>query len=114
MSPNTTISLSLLCSFVTMIGCIVTIYGVFRTKTKDNTAKELNIEKNFVKINMKLDEFCRNISDLVKKADASATTMSEVQRTLVAVDGRLSNHDHVLDTHEMRLRELEEKFSDME
>lgn len=110
MSLNTTVSLSLIFSLIAMCANIFAILGVSRSHIKENQEKDINIEKNFLKVNMKLDEFCRDLSDLVKKTDTSATQLIEMQKTLVSINNAIESHEKSLNDHEERLTNIEKSL----
>jgi predicted RNA-binding protein Jag len=60
---------------------------------------------------MKLDESCRNLSDIAKTMDKTSDILNSVQRHLIDVDNRLENHDKTLAYHGERLDKLEEKLN---
>ena len=111
MKLDTTVSLSLLFSIISAIGVIVTIYGVFERQHYKSSERDIETTKNFVKVNMKLDESCRNLSDIAKTMDKTSDILNSVQRHLIDVDNRLENHDKTLADHDDRLDKLEEKLN---
>jgi predicted RNA-binding protein Jag len=111
MKLDTTVSLSLLFSIISAIGVIVTIYGVFERQHYKSSERDIETTKNFVKVNMKLDESCRNLSDIAKTMDKTSDILNSVQRHLIDVDNRLENHDKTLAYHGERLDKLEEKLN---
>lgn len=112
MKLDTTISLSLLFSFIAMIGNLIAIYGIFERKHDKDSDREIDITKNFVKVNMKLDEFCRSISDLSKNTDKTTDILSSVQQHMIKVDSKLDSHDQILADHSERLNKLEGKVNE--
>ena len=111
MRLDATVSLSLLFSIISATGVIVTIYGVFERQHHKSSERDIETTKNFVKVNMKLDESCRNLSDIVKTMDKTSDILNSVQRHLIDVDNRLENHDKTLADHDDRLDKLEEKLN---
>lgn len=111
MKLDTTVSLSLLFSIISAVGVIVTIYGVFERQRYKSSERDIETTKNFVKVNMKLDESCRNLSDIVKTMDKTSDILNSVQRHLIDVDNRLENHDKTLAYHDERLDKLEERLN---
>lgn len=111
MRLDTTVSLSLLFSIISAIGVIVTIYGVFERQHDKSSERDIETTKNFVKVNMKLDESCRNLSDIAKAMDKTSDILNSVQRHIIDVDNQLENHDKMLAHHDERLDKLEEKLN---
>lgn len=111
MRLDATVSLSLLFSIISTVGVIVTIFGVFERRRDKSSERDIETTKNFVKVNMKLDESCRNLSDIAKAMDKTSDILNSVQRHLIEVDNKLENHDKVLADHDERLDKLEEKLN---
>ena len=111
MRLDATVSLSLLFSIISAVGVIVTIYGVFERRHDKSSERDIETTKNFVKVNMKLDESCRNLSDIAKSMDKTSDILNSVQRHIIEVDNKLENHDKALAQHDERLDKLEEKLN---
>ena len=111
MRLDMTASLSLLFSIISAIGVIVTIYGVFERRRDKSSERDIETTKNFVEVNMKLDESCRNLSDIAKAMDKTSDILNSVQRHIIDLDNKLENHDKVLANHDERLDKLEEKLN---
>lgn len=92
MTSEATISLALIISLVS-IGC--TLYNTFAgsKKTQKETMeaeieRRATLKEEFVKVNLKLDTFCRQLEELIRKIDKT---------------------DERLDDHEKRITSLEKK-----
>ena len=92
MTPETSVSVALIISIVS-IAC--TLYNTFSgSKKSQKEAMEQEIERRasmkeeFVKVNLKLDTFCRQLEELIRKLDKT---------------------DERLDDHEKRITNLESK-----
>jgi peptidoglycan hydrolase CwlO-like protein len=92
MTSETTISVALIISLVS-IAC--TLYNTFsgsKKSQKENMEQEIerraSMKEEFVKVNLKLDTFCRQLEELIRKLDKT---------------------DERLDDHEKRITNLESK-----
>jgi peptidoglycan hydrolase CwlO-like protein len=114
MTADSTISLALIFLILTGLGNIVSIWATFHNQNvnrakEQNTdiekehQKELNNEKNFLKINMKLEEFGRCLRDIAKSSDKTSEVLNEIQTHIVKLDGKVDNHED-------RISQLEERF----
>lgn len=92
MTPNDTISIALLLSVASLICTLITTFGGTKKRQKDEVEAEIErraeIKEEFVKVNFKLDEFCRRLDEIVKRYDKT---------------------DQRLDDHERRINDLETK-----
>jgi len=92
MTPETSISVALIISLVS-IAC--TLYNTFSGSKKNQKGemeaeieRRASIKEEFVKVNLKLDTFCRQMEELIRKLDKT---------------------DERLDDHEKRITNLESK-----
>jgi hypothetical protein len=92
MTSNDTVSIALLLSVASLVCTFITTFGGSRKRQKEEVEAEIerraDIKEEFVKVNFKLDEFCRRLEDMVKHYDAT---------------------DKILEDHEKRINVLETK-----
>lgn len=108
MTPETTMSLSLIFALIAMIGTILGIVNTVRTNNEKETDKRLDIEKQFVGINVKLDNMNASIASLIKKNDSNMREIQEINKNLVLENERIETLYRYKDNHEERIKELEE------
>ena len=113
-TADSTISLALIFLILTGLGNLVSIWATFHNQKvnlvkEQNTdiekehQKELSNEKNFLKINMKLEEFGRCLREIEKSSDKTSEVLNEIQTHIVKLDGKVDNHED-------RISQLEERF----
>lgn len=94
MTPNDTISIALVLSIVSIVCTVITTWGGSKKRQKEEIEAEIarraDLKEEFVKVNFKLDEFCRRLDEIVKRYDKT---------------------DEKLADHETRITELERKTS---
>lgn len=94
MTPNDTISIALVLSIVSIVCTVITTWGGSKKRQKEEIEAEIarraDLKEEFVKVNFKLDEFCRRLDEIVKRYDKT---------------------DEKLADHEARITELERKMS---
>ena len=100
MTSDVTISLSLLFSIVSVVGVIVAIITSLKKNQEEEASKYLDIEKHFVKIDMKLDNFMDSTNRILKNQEKATDQIQELSEKLIAHEKELENHDQ-------RLRKLE-------
>lgn len=88
MTANDSISIALLLSVVSLICTLINTFGGSKKRQKEELEAEIerraSMKEEFVKVNFKLDEFCRRLDEMAKKYD-------------------------ILDDHEKRISVLETK-----
>ena len=99
-NSDITISLSFLFSIVSVIGVVVAIVSSLKKNQEEEANKQLDIEKHFVKIDMKLDNFMDSTNRILKNQEKSNDQIQELSEKLIAHDKELENHDQ-------RLKKLE-------
>lgn len=102
MTSDVTISLSLLFSIVSVVGVIVAIITSLKKNQEEEASKYLDIEKHFVKIDMKLDNFMDSTNRILKNQEKATDQIQELSEKLIAHEKELENHDQ-------RLNKLEGK-----
>ena len=100
MNSDVTISLSLLFSIVSVVGVIVAIVTSLKKNQEEEATKYLDIEKHFVKIDMKLDNFMDSTNRILKNQEKATDQIQELSAKIIA-------HDKELENHERRLKQLE-------
>ena len=92
MNPNDTISIALLLSIASLVCTLINTFGGSKKRQKEEMEAEIerraSVKEEFVKVNFKLDEFCRKLDEVVKRYDKT---------------------DERLDNHEKRISDLEVK-----
>ena len=113
MGIDTTISITLLISLISL-GC--SVFNTFSGGRKDlkaqeekESARQLDIEKNFVKINVKLDDFCDTSRKLMEENTKKTDELKSVSERLVQVTEKVNILFKYKDDHENRIKDLEEK-----
>lgn len=107
------ISIALLISIISLACTVINTFTGSKKAMKEQDEKDksrqLDIEKNFVKINVKLDDFCETskqiMADNVKKTDELKT----VSEKLITVSERVNTLFKYKDDHEARIQKLEDK-----
>lgn len=109
MGADATISLSLIFSSISMIGVIVNIFISFRRESESNKLKEVQIEKHFAQIDVKLDDFLNRMSDIAKNSEKSADRIDANLQEIIKSNERIGTLFRLHDEHEKRISSLEER-----
>lgn len=111
--PETSVSVALLISIASIICTLVnTVAGGKRQMQSDaerDKSRQIDIEKNFVKINVKLDEFCNTSHDLMIENGKKTDELKNVSEQLVAVSEQIKTLYRFHEDHENRIKALENK-----
>lgn len=109
MGADATISLSLIFSSISMIGIIANIFISFRRESESNKLKEVQIEKHFAQIDVKLDDFLNRMSDIAKNSEKSAERIDANLQEIIKSNERIGTLFRLHDEHEKRISSLEER-----
>lgn len=109
MGADATISLSLIFSSISMIGVIANIFISFRRESESNKLKEVQIEKHFAQIDVKLDDFLNRMSDTAKNSEKSAERIDANLQEIIKSNERIGTLFRLHDEHEKRISSLEER-----
>lgn len=96
---------------ISMFCNILAIAGIFLKKSSKNQEKDMQNEKNFLKINMKLDEFCRQLSAIVRNSDKSSAVIEAFQKQMISMDNQIQYHSKELEGLDERVDKIEERLN---
>lgn len=93
MTGNDTISIALILSIVSLACTLITTIGGSRKRQKEEVEAEIErratMKEEFVKVNFKLDEFCRRLDEIVKRYDKTDARLDDhEQRITILEKGR--------------------------
>lgn len=93
MTGNDTISIALILSIVSLACTLITTIGGSHKRQKEEVEAEIErratMKEEFVKINFKLDEFCRRLDEIVKRYDKTDARLDDhEQRIAILEKGR--------------------------
>jgi chromosome segregation ATPase len=113
MNTDTSISIALLISLTSLACTLINTFAGGKKRQEEQAERENNrqmeIEKNFVKINMKLDDFCDTTKKLMAENGEKAEQLKNVSEQIVLVKERVNTLFKYKDDHEARIKELEDK-----
>lgn len=120
MNSDTTISITLLISIMSIVLAIISSVRAGRKDTKaeidaetrrrnEENARQMDIEKNFVKINVKLDDFCDTSKKLMQENKEKTDQLRQVTERLAIISERCDALFKYKDDHEKRLLALEKR-----
>lgn len=113
MNTDTSISIALLISLTSLACTLINTFAGGKKRQEEQAEREKNrqmdIEKNFVKINVKLDDFCDTTKKLMAENGEKAEQLKNVSEQIVLVKERVNTLFKYKDDHEARIKELEDK-----
>lgn len=113
MNTDTSISIALLISLTSLACTLINTFAGGKKRQEEQAEREKNrqmdIEKNFVKINVKLDEFCDTTKKMMAENSEKAEQLKNVSEQLVLVTERVKTLFKYKDDHEERIKGLEDK-----
>ena len=113
MTPETSVSIALLISLTSLACTLINTFAGGKKRQEEQAEREKNrqmdIEKNFVKINLKLDDFCDTTKKMMAENSEKAEQLKNVSEQIVLVKERVNTLFKYKDDHEERIKELEDK-----
>lgn len=107
MGADATISLSLIFSIISMMGVLANIIVSLRRETESNKQKEVQIEKHFAKIDVKLDEFINRMTEIARNSDRTTEKIDAISQEITKSNERIGTLFRLHDEHEKRIANLE-------
>jgi len=102
-----TVNITLVCSLVALIVNILNIVGKFNAKNAKNADVNLQNEKNFLQINLKLDMFSQSIGNIKDNVNKTTQMFDSMQKKFIRMESDIDNHGEKLKEHEDRINRLE-------
>ncbi len=110
---NEGVSIALIISVVSLACVLISTFGGQKQRNKDameaEKRRDIDIEKQFVKVNLKLDNFCDTTRDMVKHNEKMSDQTQELMKQLVLCSERIETLFRYKDDHEERISHLEQK-----
>ena len=111
MTSETSISIALLISLTSLACTLINTFAGGKKRQEEQAEREKNrqmdIEKNFVKINVKLDDFCDTTKKMMAENSEKTEQLKKVSEQMVLVTERVNTLYKYKDDHEARIKELE-------
>lgn len=113
MTPETSVSIALLISLTSLACTLINTFAGGKKRQEEQAEREKNrqmdIEKNFVKINIKLDDFCDTTKKMMIENGEKAEQLKKVSEQIVLITERINTLFKYKDDHEERIKGLEDK-----
>ena len=113
MTPETSISIALLISLTSLACTLINTFAGGKKRQEEQAEREKNrqmdIEKNFVKINVKLDDFCDTTKKIMIENGEKAEQLKKVSEQLILITERINTLFKYKDDHEERIKGIEDK-----
>ena len=100
-------TISLIC---TMINTLVNSKKVQNEQADVEKSRQMDIEKNFVKINIKLDDFHDSVKKIAEESAKKDDQLKELMNQVIVINERIKNLYKENDDKEERLKQLESKM----
>ena len=111
MTPEASVSIALLISLTSLACTLINTFAGGKKRQEEQAEREknrqLDVEKNFVKINVKLDDFCDTTKKMMAENGEKTEQLKKVSEQLILITERVNTLFKYKDNHEARLKELE-------
>ena len=118
MTPETSVSIALLISLTSVACTLINTFAGGKKRQEEQAEREKNrqmdIEKNFVKINVKLDEFYNTSKKMMAENSEKTEQLKKVSEQLIIITERVNTLFKYSDDHEERIKQLEKHESSAE
>lgn len=111
MNPETSVNIALLISLTSLACTLINTFAGGKKRQEEQAEREKNrqmdIEKNFVKINVKLDDFYDTSKKMMTENGEKTEQLKKVSEQLILVTERVNTLFKYKDDHEKRIKDLE-------
>lgn len=114
MTAEASVSIALLISLTSLACTFINTFAGGKKRQEEQAEREknrqLDVEKNFVKINVKLDDFCDTTKKMMADNGEKTEQLKKVSEQLILVTERVNMLFKYKDNHEQRIKGLEDKI----
>lgn len=93
MTADSTISIALLLSVVSLACTMISTFGGSRKRQKEDMEAEIarraSMKEEFVKVNFKLDEFCRRLDEVMKRFDKTEERLENHEKRITDLEAKV-------------------------
>lgn len=86
MTMNDSVSIALIISIVSLACTLISTLGGSKKRQKEDIEAEIerraSMKEEFVKVNFKLDEFCRRLDEIVKRYDKTDERLTDHEKRI--------------------------------
>lgn len=111
MTAEASVSIALLISLTSLACTLINTFAGGKKRQEEQAEREknrqLDVEKSFVKINVKLDDFCDTTKKMMADNGEKTEQLKRVSEQLILVTERVNTLFKYKDNHEARIKELE-------
>ena len=113
MTSDTNVSIALLIAIASLICTLINTFAGGKKRQQEaheaEAKRQLEIEKQFVKINVKLDDFCDTSKQMIKQSEKEAERSQELSKQMIQCSERITTLFNTTKDHEKRITDLEVK-----
>ena len=104
-----TISVALIFSLIAVASQLYSVLNNHKKNQEEEKRKALEVEKNFIKLDVKLDNVIGSTQSILEKQDQNTAKIEDVSREIVKANEQIKSLFKSRDNHEDRISHLEEK-----
>lgn len=109
LNNNTSVDIALILAIGSFVVASINAMNASKRMHDNETKKQLDIEKNFVKINTKFDYFVTNIERVLDENQRTTDDLKRLTETLIKNSENIDTLFKYKDNHESRILTLEDK-----
>lgn len=109
MDTTTTVSLAVIFAFVALVSQAYGMWNNHKKNQEQEEKKAIEIEKNFVKLDLKIDQYQKSTDTILERQEQHAVRMENLSGQIIKSNERIETLFRYKDDHEIRLKQLEHK-----
>lgn len=109
MDTTTTVSLAVIFALAALVSQAYGIWNNHKKNIEQEEKKNIEIEKNFVKLDLKIDQYQKSTDTILERQEAHAVRMENLSGQIIKSNERIETLFRYKDDHELRLKTLEKK-----
>lgn len=104
---SATISFAVICAVVALASQIYGIVNNHKKNVEEQKREKIDLEKNLLKLDMKLDSLTGSMNALVKNDDNKTAELKSINESIVKFNEQMKAAWKKIDDHEIRITNIE-------
>lgn len=106
---NATISFAVICAVAALASQVYSIFNGHKKNVEDQKREKIELEKNLLTLNLKLDQMNTSIAVLVESDKSKSVELKTINESIIKFNESLKAAWRKIDSHEERLTIIEKE-----
>lgn len=109
MNTTITISFAVICAVAALGSQLYSVWNGHKKNVEDQKREKIDLEKNLLKLDMKLDNVNAQINTLVKYNESTTAELKFIDESIIKFNEQMKAAWRKIDDHEIRITSIEKE-----